>query len=37
MVLLKGFAFWPQVIGVVQPPTTKQRRQITAPATNPPR
>jgi TetR/AcrR family transcriptional regulator of autoinduction and epiphytic fitness len=30
MVLLKGFAFWPQVVGVVEPPTTKQRRQITA-------
>jgi len=30
MVLLKGFAFWPQVVGVAPPPTSDERRQITA-------
>jgi len=28
MVLLKGFAFWPQVVGVLPPPPTDERTQM---------
>lgn len=28
MVLLKGFAFWPQVVGVLPPPSTDERREM---------